>query len=424
MPIDLLIISGSISDDFEMKVIDANVEELSRDQVESKVISYSPDYLICLSSILTAKSDLGFIGELKKRVHFAAILMGDIVYQRPHQIIADDRVDAVLLQFPSAGLNSFLNRKPGNHPDVIYKDRSGNLIQGDYSKSEASFGQLKYELFPIEKYRYPLMQRHPFVPVITNLSCPHTCSYCPVQGVVYRKRNMAELFNELDYLKKLNIKELMIGDLMFNADVNRSKEICRQMISTNLNFSWTSLMRPESVDEELISLAKRAGCHTISFGVETTSESILVNNSRKSDSQKIKSCLSYCDKYGIKSLVIVLLGLPGETMETAMETISFVCDTKATFLSVNIFTKRVGSKYMDKMDSLEEIFKDHSDLDSDSVLVSNCDLTTDQLKTLRRTAYLKFYCNPTRIFRILSHFRSLTEILEKIRSGLMLFSRT
>ena len=417
-PVDLLLQTAVFRDHHEVLVIDAIVEKLSDEACLARVDAFRPDAIICLTSIITFSRDIELLKTYKQKYQCLNILMGDIVYFKPDTIIQSEWVDAGCLQFPTAGILDYLNGRE-NPTDMIVK-KNGQVTKGVYQKGPVKIGIPQHTLFPLDQYRVPMMESKPIVPVITLLSCPMKCSYCPVSDVSYRPRDLDELFLEFDTLKALGVKEILMADLMFNADLARAKQICRKMIEENYQFSWYCLMRPDKADREIIDLAKRAGCHTILFGVETTSEELLLKNRRTMSLVKVQETFKNCFELGVKSMGIIILGLPGETKATAKATIDFICAQTCDFLSVNIFSPRLGSQYMPTFSKIEEILESQINLDSTRTEKSHCELSMRELKDLRSLALKKFYLDPKRIFRYAKKINTFFHLKQSVVNGIKL----
>jgi radical SAM superfamily enzyme YgiQ (UPF0313 family) len=67
----------------------------------------------------------------------------------------------------------------------------------------------------------------------------------------------------------------------------------------------------------------KAGCDTISWGIESANEEILKNARKGTTAERARRSLGFAKKQGIRNFGYFIIGLPGETRETIQETIDF-----------------------------------------------------------------------------------------------------
>jgi uncharacterized radical SAM superfamily protein len=420
-PVDLLAPSGLIATEHDVHVIDAIVEELTEDEVWTRIQRLKPDVILALVSIASGQSDLTFLKRCKDRLGCKIILTGDICYIRPDLTIQAEGVDALCLQYPAAGILNYL-RGEDSPGDIVYKDESG-VHQGEFSKGPVSFPSPAYTAFPLKRYSTPIMQYSPFVSVLTSLSCPMQCAYCSHSSTTYRSRPLEEVFSELKAHHDRGIREVYFADLMFNSELKRTKGLCRGLIERKLRFSWYCQMRPDKIDAELLDLMKKSGCHTVMFGVESSDPDILRSVKREIDLDKIHWAFAECRRRGMRTLAYMLLGLPGETWESAQRSIDFVFSLDPDYLSVNLFAPRMGSAFMRRYKSLDELLAPQPDLDSTLTESSHCGLTGAQLMELRRRAIRRFYLRPMLLIRHVAKIKTFFQLREIIVGGLNLLLR-
>ena len=80
----------------------------------------------------------------------------------------------------------------------------------------------------------------------------------------------------------------------------------------------------EGFDKSTFLLAKQAGCRQLNFGLESINERILnfINKGTKIDT--IKRIVHDADQIGLPFTLQVMIGVPSETVEEALETITFL----------------------------------------------------------------------------------------------------
>lgn len=169
-------------------------------------------------------------------------------------------------------------------------------------------------------------------PVELSRGCPYRCTYCVNDSLrniyssgkdYHRRKSSEKAIEDMVYLKnKYNIEMFYILDETFlvikHAELQRFSELYREKINTPF-FSQT---RPETVTDEKAKIIAEMGCKVISMGIENGNEEIrrTVLNRNVSNEQIIKA-FKIMHKYGIKVSSFNMLGVPGETKKTVLETI-------------------------------------------------------------------------------------------------------
>jgi anaerobic magnesium-protoporphyrin IX monomethyl ester cyclase len=193
-----------------------------------------------------------------------------------------------------------------------------------------------HHLLPLDSYRMPLI-KGPYSFVVPSRGCPAGCKFC-IKHVSYnysvRLRSAENIMAELCGLKKLGINNVMMYADLFTVNRDQVVSICKAMIEEKIDMHWICNSRVDYVDEEMLSLMGQAGCHMISWGIESGSEEILKRIRKGADPSKAKQALNWAKKAGIKNFGYFIIGLPGETEETIQQTITF---SKKLPLNVAIF---------------------------------------------------------------------------------------
>lgn len=179
-------------------------------------------------------------------------------------------IDALLLDFSTNDIITYLfnNHKGMVIPNIIYRDDE-LLVEGKETHHSGIFDTPvpRWDLFNMKSYRFPFAKKKPFASILTDFGCPYSCDFCPISSLGYKLREISSVVEELICLKNLGIKELYIRDQTFGVSKQRTSELLEVMLKENLNFSWTCLTRTDILDDELLALMKKAGCHTIMIGI-------------------------------------------------------------------------------------------------------------------------------------------------------------
>jgi len=114
-----------------------------------------------------------------------------------------------------------------------------------------------------------------------------------------------------------------LADDLFTANKRHCLGVCNEIIERGLKIEWTSFGRVDTVSREVLAKMEEAGCHAISFGVESANAEILKTIRKGITIEQVISAVKMCKDAGIMAHISFILGLPGETPETLKETVEF-----------------------------------------------------------------------------------------------------
>jgi len=145
--------------------------------------------------------------------------------------------------------------------------------------------------------------------------CAHRCYFCAIGCVYhpYRRRSLEELKATAARGLAQNVKIGLIGATL--SDHPHLTSLCNFIIDSGGAFSATS-MRIDLVSEELITLLKKSGHHTITLAPETGSERLRRVIRKQLTDEQIFTTLEMVARYQFRYLKLYfLIGLPTEGAE-------------------------------------------------------------------------------------------------------------
>lgn len=198
---------------------------------------------------------------------------------------------------------------------VVFKDKF-NIIE-DIDKLEFP----RYELLPSD---VPTIPR-----IYTSRGCDRGCPFCAVSNFFqksYRRRSIDNVIREINYLTDtFKFSDFILGDLSFGADREYALTLCNFLICNNIKVRWWSQTRAGILDEELLTKMKEAGCSQLAIGIETGDYDLMKKFSV--DKYPKNSIIDTCwliKKHGISVQGYFMLGIPGETIHSAVKTIELI----------------------------------------------------------------------------------------------------
>jgi len=165
--------------------------------------------------------------------------------------------------------------------------------------------------------------------VETKRGCNRGCLYCAdhlAKGVALRLRDPAEVADEVESLIGQGVEVLHLCDSEFNIPPEHACAVCEEFVRRPLakRIRWYTYMAAVPFDAELAEIMSRAGCVGIDFTGDSACPSMLKVYRQPHLKQDLASAVRLCREHGIKVMIDLLLGGPGETPETVAETIDFI----------------------------------------------------------------------------------------------------
>lgn len=195
----------------------------------------------------------------------------------------------------------------------------------------------------------------PIAPIVTSRGCPYSCTFCAsftMHGRKMRRRSCESVLDEIAFLNaKYGVKEFQIEDDNFTMGKEYAKEVLSGIIERGFKI-WISLpngIRIDSLDEELLRLMERAGCYSLSIGVESGSDRILKMLQKNLTTKEIEDKARLVKRYTkIRMTGFFLIGHPEETEEDIMKSIDFAVRLPLDGASFSPLMPLPGSRIYDE----------------------------------------------------------------------------
>jgi anaerobic magnesium-protoporphyrin IX monomethyl ester cyclase len=171
--------------------------------------------------------------------------------------------------------------------------------------------------------------------------CPYACGFCsfPEHGNErYVTLSLERIEQEFDAIKACGtITHIFFVDATFNVPKKKFKDIMRLMIRKEYGFKWHCFFRCDQADEEAITLMKEAGCIGVFLGLESASPVVLRNMDKTAHKEDFRRTMPIFKRLGIRQMISVQVGFPGETYDTFNETMEFLEEIKPDFTRIQIW---------------------------------------------------------------------------------------
>lgn len=262
------------------------------------------------------------------------------------------------------------------------------------------------------RYRLPHNNKM-YTLVNTARGCPHRCSFCIVDacyGSHVRRHSLEYILKEIEScVYDFGIREFLFWEEGFTLDKNFVSEFCKEVQQRQLLIKWTTTTRVTSVDQDMLAQMKAAGCHLLGFGIESLNQKILDNVRKKQTVKDICRAVQLCKDTGIDTMGHLVFGLPGETRETAAQTIQLAKEIGLTYIQCYCavpYPKTALGEMAQKKGWVQA--SDWAQLNvGGKASMCNESLTSDEITALRNQAFREFYLRPGYILKTAFNFLSI-----------------
>jgi radical SAM superfamily enzyme YgiQ (UPF0313 family) len=175
--------------------------------------------------------------------------------------------------------------------------------------------------------------------IITARGCSFRCAFCS-SSIMFdrvRYRDPDAVVYELEMLRDFyGFKSFVFYDDTFVLNRKRLYPMLDKIKPMGITFRCNGRAGYNTY-EDFVRL-KEAGCHTVSFGIESGSQAILDKINKMATVQSNREAIRDAQRAGLVAKAFLIVGLPGETDETVEETMRFIdesdpdCYTLFTFV--------------------------------------------------------------------------------------------
>jgi radical SAM superfamily enzyme YgiQ (UPF0313 family) len=126
-------------------------------------------------------------------------------------------------------------------------------------------------------------------------------------------------------------------------------KICKLIEEEKLEISAVCLSRVNLVDKEVLQAMKKAGIKIIGFGFESGDDDMLKAMNKWATVEQAKKAIALCKEVGIQVDGGFIIGYPGETRKSILNTIKFIKEAKPDWFKANLFVPYPGSEIYHKL---------------------------------------------------------------------------
>jgi anaerobic magnesium-protoporphyrin IX monomethyl ester cyclase len=396
----------------EVTVIDCQAEKLTYETFRGRITQNQSDLIGVTATTLLYKSAMKLITIAKETQPKAVTVLGgshgtfwdenalkeysslDIVVRREGEQTFIELLDKVQNQ---SSLSNVLG--------ITYRQENKIVRNPDrpFIKDLDSLPFPAHHLLPLKHLKH---NGKILFPLISSRGCVYWCDFCSTVrmfGRAYRMRSPKNVVDEMQLIHdKYGVEQVTFYDDAFTVDRNRVIKICDELHSRKLRMIWDCGTRVDMVDRELIKTMHSAGCIAVWLGVESGSEVILGAMNKRIKLDQTRLAYKTAHDVGLMTIANVVLGFPGETEKTALETIRFVKELDPDDVGYYIATPYPGTPMYDQVKEKGWLrVTDFDKYDTAGPTFETPWLSMEKLAEIRYKAYRQFYLRPKYVLKMM-----------------------
>ncbi|MBI4775592.1 MAG: radical SAM protein [Deltaproteobacteria bacterium] len=297
---------------------------------------------------LTPKTYLPEVFDLIRRIKqtiSAPLVLGGSGYSLfPEEILRITEADAGVIgageQIIEGVIGALTGREtPQSTSDVLYRDAPANSSTRAIPKCPP--GNLPRRDPDIFQY---YLDQSGMANAQTQRGCPFRCAYCTypkLEGRTLIAFPVEQVLDDLKGLARGGARYVFFADSVFNASRSHVLTLAERFIEEGLNIKWGAFFAPRGLRTEDFGLLKRAGLTHVEFGTDTLANDTCRSYDKSFSPEDVLEADEAAQKNELHVCHYLIFGGPGETMETAGETVSlalrFTHSVIMPYLGIRIF---------------------------------------------------------------------------------------
>ena len=348
---------------YRVRLVDAVARNWNLEDVKSDIDEFNPDVIVVETNFQSLTKEIEVVKEIRKNIESMIVLVGPPASQFPSEILINEAIDVVApfeYEFAVKDIAEAVEdgKSFENIKGISYK-KNGKVVHNsprEFMESQ----ELDWIPFVSKTYKKYLNINdyflghtlYPMVQVFTGRGCPNQCIFCSwpktLMGKKHRARSIENVLGEFEYIARElpEVKEIFIEDDTFTINRTRIRAICEEIKRRDLNITWSCNARA-NLDYESMRIMKGAGCRLLDVGYESGSDIILKNIKKGITTEESRRFTADAKRAGLMILGDFVFGMPGETKETAEQTIRFAKEIRPNVVQFAVATPIPGTEFYD-----------------------------------------------------------------------------
>ena len=417
-------------ENFNVKVLDCIAKDIGLYGLEEEIRQFNPDIVVLNTTTPSIKGDLK-VARIAKRNNLKTkvVVIGIHPSSLPDETFSlSKNLDYIIRGEPEFTTRDLILSLRDSQPlskvkGISYK-ADGKIFHNPPRRFIQDLDSLPFpawDLINVFDYRLPFTD-NPFLMIVPSRGCPYKCVFCTSRsyyGESQRLRSPENIIDEIARGKnRFQVRDFIFWTESFTINRDFVVKIADEILKRKLKVRWICNSRVDNVDLELFEKIKRAGCWMISFGLESGCQKILDLSKKGITLEQSVNAIKLARKAGLQTSAQFIIGLPGETKETALETLSFAKKLDADYAQFYCAVPFPGSELYE-IAKKENWIKDYNwqNFNQSQSVLNIGTIKATQVVSLKRKFYLKYYLRIKPILRELKKLRSFGELKSFLRAA-------
>ncbi|MBI5440339.1 MAG: B12-binding domain-containing radical SAM protein [Deltaproteobacteria bacterium] len=212
-------------------------------------------------------------------------------------------------------------------PNLCFK-RGGELVTNRLEPNFALDELPPPDFSDLGADRY-FLDGEPLCTLLASRGCPHRCSFCSVHATSagFRRRPAKDVVAEVRARRAEGYRVFDFEDDNFLCPVEEGKELLRALAEAfpngRIRFTAMNGLPYWDLDGELLALLRRAGFRDLNLALVTADRSAGLAAGRPKPPERFAEVVRAAFALGFRIVSYQILGLPGETLDSTVETLGF-----------------------------------------------------------------------------------------------------
>jgi|Deesub1362B_J571_1020462.scaffolds.fasta_scaffold00398_27 radical SAM superfamily enzyme YgiQ (UPF0313 family) len=389
----------AIQEGCKVKVVDAVALNFDFHQLEKEISKFKPE-VVGVTATTPGIYSAYRVAEIGKELGCHTVIGGPHATFMDVEVITEcDAVDVVVrgegeVTF-SQLLDAFEKDKLSDVAGITFRDGE-MIVRTPKRKFVEDLDTLPVPAFDFLPKYYTGNSN--FGAVMTSRGCPYCCVFCSSSrlfGNIWRGHSADRVVEELSLLNEMGIRNVEFMDDTFNVNKRRAIEISKKIRQERLDISWISSSRVDTFNVDAAREMRKAGCHSLYFGIESGSQRILDFIGKNISVEKAEKAVKKAKELGFRVIGSFVIGFHHEKVEEMDKTIKLARKLPLDFAQFTIATPYPGTKLYEIASRLGLLFtRDWRRYTTLEPVMKNIHVDARQIQAMLSKAYLSFYLRP------------------------------